>query len=411
MRILYLVPYTPTPIRTRPYNLLRALLRGGHQITLATLTENQDEQRFLQEFAQAGLKIIQAPLSRPRRLINLAQALVSGEPLQARYSWNSKLFREIISELTLNSSTWDIIHVEHLRGARYGSLIRKYYPNHKPALPVVWDSVDSISLLFEQAARSSQSAFGRWVTRFELPRTRRYERRLANSFDQVLVTSSLDRDAFRKLAGEAIPLSVLPNGVDLEHFAPGDRLRNSGEIIFTGKLSYHANITAALYLVREIMPFVWKKQPSATVQLVGKDPPASLRELPREDARIQVTGTVADMRPYLQGARLSVAPLPYGAGIQNKVLEAMACGTPVVANSQAVSALQALPGKEILVADTPQRLAECILALLADEAFSRAVGEAGRAYAQKHHDWNAICSQLENIYLTAIERQESTPPL
>jgi glycosyltransferase involved in cell wall biosynthesis len=152
-----------------------------------------------------------------------------------------------------------------------------------------------------------------------------------------------------------------------------------------------------MYLMNEIMPLVWAKQPDVKLQIVGKDPPASIRALADHPA-VTVTGTVQDMRPYLQRASLAVVPLLYGAGIQNKVLEAMASGTPVVATSQAVLALDAEPGRDLLVAQTPAEFAEKIVHLINNPLLRDQVGSAGRRYVENNHQWVKIAERLEGVY-------------
>jgi glycosyltransferase involved in cell wall biosynthesis len=130
---------------------------------------------------------------------------------------------------------------------------------------------------------------------------------------------------------------------------------------------------------------------------VGQDPPQEIRALDQHPA-VTVTGTVEDMRPYLQRATVAVAAVTYGAGIQNKVLEAMACGTPVVATQSAVSAITAVPDRDLLVATDTESFARAILMLLNNPVQQQAVGTAGRQYVEKHHNWTNIAAHLEQIY-------------
>jgi glycosyltransferase involved in cell wall biosynthesis len=167
--------------------------------------------------------------------------------------------------------------------------------------------------------------------------------------------------------------------------------------VITGKMSYHANITMAMNFVQQIMPLVWHERPEVKVYVVGKDPPPQVQAL-GADTRVEITGTVPDIRPYLWKASLAAAPIAYGAGIQNKVLEAMACGTPVVASSQAVSALEIIPGQDVWVTDDPAGFAGSILSLLNDTPSRTKLGLAGRAYVEKNHDWDRVAAQLERIY-------------
>jgi glycosyltransferase involved in cell wall biosynthesis len=116
---------------------------------------------------------------------------------------------------------------------------------------------------------------------------------------------------------------------------------------------------------------------------------------------ITITGTVDDIRPYLWRATASVVPLLYGAGIQNKILEAMATGTPVITTSRTLSALEALPGREVLVADNADAFSSAVLHLIENKSLSAEIGSGGLAYVQKNHAWKNIASQLVNVYQKA----------
>jgi len=438
VNILFLVPYAPNLIRTRPYNLIRHLARRGHAVTLLTLTTNPAEREDLVALEAEGITVFAEPLSRTRSLANSLAALPTADPLQASYCWQPALARRLEAILSLDTGAppFDIIHVEHLRGARYALLAKElvggpwttdHGPSsivlrpssvvHRPSsIPIIWDSVDCISHLFRQAAAYSRSRFGRWVTRLELPRTERYEGQLAWQFDAVLATSEIDRDALTRLADRQRPpvrsmdarppLHVLPNGVDLDYFQPDPAIkREPTTLVLSGKMSYHANVTMAVHLVRDIMPLVWRQRPDVHVWIVGKDPSPEVTALADGEPRITVTGTVPDVRPYLQRATIAVAPIAYGAGIQNKVLEAMACGTAVVASPQAVAALGAVPGHDLLIGRDDAELAGSMLLLLADPARLASVAGAGLAYVRAHHCWPDIAAQLEAIYTTSVASQ------
>ena len=120
MKILIIIPYTPTLIRTRPYNLIRAMQKCGHQITLATVMESKDEEASLNQFITQGVDVLAFPLTHIRIASNMPRAFFSGIPLQGYYSWQPGLAKEIISRLNSETGDWDVIHIEHLRGAVYG---------------------------------------------------------------------------------------------------------------------------------------------------------------------------------------------------------------------------------------------------------------------------------------------------
>lgn len=400
MRIAYVVPYVPTRIRTRSFNLIHQLAAAGHEVAVFTLGSNREDQIDAQRLQGPGCDVYYYAQPVWRSFLNSAVALPSRAPLQSVYSWQSAMARQIALRASRNE--FDILHVEHMRGSRFGLFLKSRLPN----MPVVWDSVDCLSLLFHQAARQSRSFFGKFMTRFELSRTQRAEGDFVCRFDHVLVTAPSDRHALLELvpSGKSpSQVSVLPNGVDLEYFHPNAAFQREPEtIIFSGKMSYHANISMATYLVEEIMPRIWKARPTARLYVVGKDPAPAIKKMTRNPL-ITVTGTVDDIRPYLWRATVSVTPLLYGAGIQNKILEAMATGTPVVTMGRALSALQVEPGNDLLVSDDPDGFSRAILELIASRDLRQKVSEAGLKYIRAFHSWPSIASQLADIYQRILD--------
>lgn len=399
MRIAYIVPYVPNLIRTRPYNLIRHLSRLGHEVVVFTLGSGHRDLMDAQMLRNTckDVQYYSHPLL--LSLLNSAVALPSRKALQSVYSWQKGIALQISNHVS--QQDFDVVHVEHLRGSAYGAFLKSRFPT----LPVVWDSVDCISHLFEQAAGQSHSFFGRFVTRFELARTQKAEGELACQFDHVLITSSSDKQALLDLVTggrDSSPISVLTNGVDLDYFYPNlDVQRESETIIFSGKMSFHANISMAQYLVAEIMPRIWKVRPSARLYIVGKDPSGDVRRL-AQNPLVTVTGTVADIRPYLWRATVSVVPLLYGAGIQNKILEAMATGTPVVTNSKALSALRVQPEKHLLASNGPDEFSQAVLRLMDDQNLRHRIGNSGASYVKTHHNWPSIASELVGIYRQVV---------
>jgi glycosyltransferase involved in cell wall biosynthesis len=401
MKIAYVVPYVPNLIRTRPYNLILQLAALGHEVTVFTTGSGEQDARDVENLRSRVSRVVYEEQPLWRSLWNSLMVVPSRRPLQTVYSWNSRLAGELVGQLS--AGTFDLVHVEHLRGSRYGQHVKSKLPR----VPVVWDSVDCISYLFEQASKhGTGGVFGRFVTRFELNRTRRMEGRLIGEFDHVLVTSETDRKALLGLVSpgaKSAPVSVLPNGVDLDFFRPNPEVQRDAEtLVFSGKMSYHANVSMVKHLVAEIMPRVWRERPEVRLVIVGKDPTPEVRAL-GADSRITVTGTVADIRPYLWKATAAVVPLVYGAGIQNKILEAMACGTPVVTTSRTLSALEVTPGRELLVANGAEAFAREVLDLLGNNGRREAVGEAGAAYVRSRHSWRSIAERLVGHYSEALK--------
>jgi sugar transferase (PEP-CTERM/EpsH1 system associated) len=405
LRILFVSPYLPSLIRVRPYNLIKALAQRGHQITLLALQPPNDDTGGLDSLNAWCQVVRTTTLPRWRTFWNALLALPSDTPFQAAYSRSPEMTALI--QHTRREGDFDVIHVEHLRGAE----LTGQKPNQAVnGVPVVFDSVDSITLLFERACRSGPTRRSRMMAQLDVGRTRHYESRLLERFARVLVTSPQDRAALADLCPDPDKkgnFAVLPNGVDLDYFSPQDLPRETATLIFTGKMSYHANVAAALDLATQVMPVIWQQRPAARLTIAGKDPTHQLLAL-AEDPRITVTGTVPDLRPYLAQATLAVLPIRYGVGIQNKLLESMAVGTPVVTTLQATEALQAQPGRDLLVADTPQAIAGAVMKMLDDDRLRSQIGQAGRRYVEDYHDWNRVAEKLETVYREAIVESKHT---
>lgn len=422
LQLLFVVPYVPNPIRVRPYQFIRSMIQRGHKVTLATLPVGSGEEADLFELRQMGVRVISQAMPSWLSLFNSLLALPSRTPLQAVYSRNPLLLRRLDRELLFTD--FDAVHVEHLRGSHYALHLQQRLA--KQNIPVIWDSVDSISHLFEQAAENSRSLKGRLMTKLELNRTRRYEGMLVHQFPRTVVTSPIDKIALQEMAstyyaagkeGSPAPIEVVPNGVDLESFSYVNVAhRKPARIVFSGKMSYHANVTAAVHLVRDVMPGVWAQRPDAEVWIVGKDPAPEVKLLATADAStihkgqraVIVTGTVPDLNPYLQETTIAVAPLLYGAGIQNKVLEAMACGAPVVATRKATAALLAQPDHDLLVADSETEFAQALLELLESPSKRAELGRNARRFVEQYHTWSGAAAKLEEIYTASYVKSTET---
>ncbi len=391
MNILFVVPYTPSPIRVRSFNLIKSLLNLGHKVTLLYLLEKGFSLEKVID--NTNLKAIGYRLPTWKSMINCVAALPTNQPLQAVYSWNRELSKNLRTITSIQK--FDIIHVEHLRGAKYGLSV-----NHRKT-PIIWDSVDSITHLFRQTQKNHPKKFIRWLIQFELKRTEIYEQYLATKFDKILVTSPKDRDEFLRLLPSS-PIEIITNGVDTEYFSPPSaekRLKNT--ILISGKMSYHANVDMALFTINQILPLLWNSNPEIELWVVGKDPPSALQQF-SVNPKIKITGTVPEVLPYLQKATIALAPLNYGAGVQNKVLEAMACGIPVIASPLAVSALNVVDGVQVLVAENAQQYAELIMKVLSNPEMGFQIGKAGREYVEKEHSWNKIGQKLETVYRQSL---------
>ncbi|MHB1415121.1 MAG: glycosyltransferase [Chloroflexota bacterium] len=373
----------------RPYNFVRALA-ARHEVSLLTTDAPREEAAAdgLRAFCR---EVEFVPLRRTSVARNCASAALRGQPLQAAFCRSSNFARRL--ERMLHDRRFDVVHVEHLRAAHVVEVL-------PTSLPSLYDAVDCISLLWEHTARSSHSFHQRLLATMELRRTRAYEARLLERFDKVAVTSPVDGQALRSLAPEA-DVNVVPNGVDLEYFRPVPGQHEQATLVFSGKMSYHANATAILHFVERIFPAIRARHPSAQLRVAGSRPTKLVRNLARDPA-ISVTGYLPDIRQAVGLGTVAVCPVTVKVGIQNKVLEAMAMGLPVVSTREGIQGLMVEPGRDVLVADSPAEFAAHVCRLLEDLGLRESMGLAGRRYVETHHRWDVAAHRLEQMYDEAI---------
>jgi len=232
---------------------------------------------------------------------------------------------------------------------------------------------------------------------------RRVERRLLRQASHLLFASCRDRDAL--LGRVNARTSIIPNGVDLDYWRRQSTERGRDTIVMTGAMDYAPNRDAALYLVEEVLPRVRRSVPGARLIIVGRDAPSKLIHAAQR-AGACVTGFVEDVRPYLEQATVSAAPLRFGAGIQNKLLEAMAMGVPVVASPLAAEGLRTEDGEAppIAVAGTPEEFADLIVQRLVEARRDPAPSIEVRRFVEQNFVWSSSTAKLERVMASLIGR-------
>jgi glycosyltransferase involved in cell wall biosynthesis len=213
-------------------------------------------------------------------------------------------------------------------------------------------------------------------------------------FDHSVIISAQDREYIYHPWRDRI--AVIPNGVDSEHFTPRHG-RQDHDIVFTGNMNYPPNIDSALYLAQQILPLVRRTRPNTTLLISGVAPSQSVRDLGRTDPLIHVSGWVKDIRDSYASARLFVAPMQIGTGLQNKLLEAMAMRIPCITSTLANNAVGARPGDAILVGNSPEEYAAHILHLLDDPAERARIAENGYQFIRSQFDWDKAAEKLDRM--------------
>ena len=388
MRILFVTPHVPSLLRVRPRQFLRHLAARGHEVTLVVLRRPGERLDALSEVRQWCRELTVVPGSWVGAARSCLLSLPGPTPLNVAFFASKEARREL---RRLDASRFDIAHLEHLRTAQYAPILA--------GLPLLYDAIDCMTLNWSRAMRSGRGR-GRALAAWEFWKTRRYECRALGWMDGAVATTDADAAALRDMA-PTIPIWTVGNGVDSDYFRPGPDLSDGRTLVFLGNMSYHANVASVLHFVRSVMPLVWERHPRCRLLVVGADPPAEVQRLDR-DARVIVTGYVRDVRSYLLRATVAVSPVLYGTGVQNKVLECMAAGLPVVASPQACSGAGALPGVHLLAANEPREWFEAVSRLLSHPQERGRLGIAGRQYVLRHHSWAEATTHLEEAYQRVI---------
>lgn len=410
-RILYILPYVPSPIRVRPYQIIRHLSRMGHRVTVAALDDGSAGPETLRELQTVCEAVHIVPHPKAAAVASCLAALPTPTPLWAAYCKSPNLMH-LLRDLT-QSHRYDVAHVEHLRAAHFVRALPR-------ELPTVFDAVDCITALRRQmAVQTGGRAANRLLSWAEWAKLRRYEPRAYRVYGRIAVTSWHDADALQALASNLPPIDVVPNGVDLDYFHANTGTDTGKEtnffsdtLVFSGKMNYHANDDAARFLLDDVLPRLRQIRPGVRVVVAGSRPTQALQAAAaraRSNGEVIVTGYVDDLRPHLWGAWAAVCPMRVGVGIQNKVLEALAVGRPVVCTPLAARAFTPASqngsdaggplANALWVAHGPEALAQACAEVLAltPDGWERA-GHAARQYVEDHHDWRQAADTFTQMY-------------
>ncbi len=386
-KILYLVHRVPYPPnrgdRIRSFHLLE-FLAARAEVHLAflseePLSEDSDTSDAIGALQQHCARVEAVGLNRPMRWVRAAWSVARGRTATEGLFRSPRLARTIRdwSEQT----RFDAVVVF------CSSMVRYLDAPGLAGVPTLVDLVDVDSQKWLDYAEKA-SGLKRFLYRLEGRRLRRLEASLADRVDAVTLVSPEEVEVYRKFR-ETDRVHAIANGVDLEYFRPedSDETGESRRLVFVGALDYRANIDGAEWFCRNVWPELHRRRPEATFTLVGSNPAPDARRL-AELPGVELAADVPDVRPYLARASVVVVPLRIARGIQNKVLEALAMGKPVVASPQSLEGLKVEPGVNVRQASTPEQWVEDIITLLDNAELRRQMGQAGRQYVEAHHRWD-----------------------
>lgn len=393
LKLLFLanrVPYPPyRGDKLKIYNLAKRLC-SRHELHLLTFAQSEDDLTYTAELEKLFKKVHIVYLPKWRSILNCATGLFSDVPLQLLYFHSAELqqkLNEMIAE-----HKYDAVHVQHLR-------MSPYLANRKD-IPRILDLPDAFSLYWERRKNVKRSLAVTLFENMEQKRVLKYEKVLKD-YDMSLVCSAEDLE-YLEQHHHAGNLRLLPNGVDLTTFAPRQHdYAQSKTLLFTGNMDYEPNVDAVIYFTHSILPLVRQKCPDVKLIIAGQRPVPKVQELAND--HVEVTGFVKNLADTYNAASVVVAPLRFGAGTQNKVLEAMAMGIPVVCSNIGFAGLGIKSGEGAIMQTDTHAFADTVIQLLSSEEMRRKTGLAGSEIIKSRFDWDIIASTLER-YLQEVAK-------
>lgn len=397
--LLYLTHRVPFPPnkgdKIRSFHLLKHLSRH-YRVHLGTFVDDEADWQHVDSVKSFCAESHFARLAPSAARLRSLSGLLTGQALTLPYYRNAGL-QQWVNDILANHPVKRILV--------FSSAMAQYVRNADDARRVI-DFVDVDSDKWQQYAATKRWPLS-WLFRREAELLLGYEREIAQEFDASLFVSREEAELFKQFAPEsAKKTGYFSNGVDTDYFSPEREYPNpyaDGEqvLVFTGAMDYWPNVDAVSWFAAEIFPAIHAALPQTRFFIVGSRPTPAVCELARLPG-VTVTGTVADVRPYLAHARIAVAPLRIARGLQNKVLEAMAMAKTVVASPQAAEGIQAAPGKELHVAANAGEFGQQTLALLAVKA-SNQTGNAARARILADYDWGSCLARVDALLAEAPE--------
>jgi glycosyltransferase involved in cell wall biosynthesis len=395
MNLLIISRCPPLPLhlgdRLLLYHVVRHMVKAGDQIDLLAYYDDPADPRQVATYAPLfrAVDLVRDP---PRTMTSYLLRLLNPTgmfPRMATESWSATMWHMIRQALTRRRFD-AVLLFGGVQVYEFRALVRR--------LPTVIVPYESYSLYLRRAATVQatttalrvKAALQRWAAE-------QYERRMFTGFRRVVLISEVDAAHLRSL-NPRYPLSVITSGVDHEYFTPPDAPATDPTLIFFGNLAYPPNADAVRFLVESIFPLVRDKVPGAKLLVVGPTPPPGLH-----GEGVEVMGRVPDLRPYLARSQVFICPLRFGAGIKNKMLEAMAMARPIVASPLSCDGFEVVPGHHVLLGTTAAELADAAIRVLQDADLRQRMGAANRALVEAKYAWERAANAYRHVIQASIQ--------
>ena len=387
MKILYICHRFPFPPKRggkiRPFNTIKHLA-ASHEVTVASLARTPDEAREGAGIAAYCARYEMAQVRNPVQIARMLLRVPTPTPSSMGFFYSPALAQRV--RQLIAGERFDLLFVHCSSVAQYLAGVR--------GIPKILDFGDMDSQKWLEYSRHKPFPLcaGYWL---EGRKMERAERRLAAQFDLCTATTRAEWETLERY-GTGVATDWFPNGVDSTYFAPATEPYDANTVSFVGRMDYFPNQECMFDFCANALPLIRARRPETKLLIVGADPSRAVKKL-GELPGVTVTGTVADVRPYLARSALMVSPLNIARGTQNKILEAMSSGVPVVASRVAAGGVDAVPNEHFLVASTPREYAQAVLQILDHPAQRQRLSLAGRDRVLSKHSWHSSMRRLDRI--------------
>lgn len=384
-KLLIITPRFPYPLekgdKLRIYYQLRELA-ATYTICLVALTEEEVAPKDYDEIKKYCSDIYIFERSKWTIFKNLLLSFFKKRPLQVSYFYDKKIHRQILT--IIKNEQPDHIYCQLIRTAAYVKGV---------AIPKTIDYMDTFSIGAKRWANHANLFIKPFLKR-EARLVSKYEARVYDWFDHHTIISEQDKNLLQLQDNTAI--TVIPNGVDTNFFAPLDGIEKAYDIVFVGNMGYKPNIEAAIFLVKDILPALLTRYPDFKILIAGARPSQAVQKLASD--HVTVSGWVEDIRTAYASGSMFVAPLFLGSGQQNKILEAMAMGIPCITTDLVNNAIGAAPNQEILIANTTEEFIKQIIFLKKSAETQKILQLRGLAFIKDNFSWKAFVNQLNILF-------------
>lgn len=421
MRVLFLsqlVPYPPDagPKVRQYYTLL--YLAERHSVTLAAFAREDDKPEAIEHLKSLCKNVYTAPMKRSklRDGMALVGSWLRGGSFIIQRDTAAEMAMRVEDELL---GGYDLVHADQLWMAQYALLAERLAAEGKIRRPrLILDEHNACFQIFQRLAQGSGNPLTRLLLEREWRALKRYEAQACARFDHVVTVTDEDRLILEEMVNEVrqgsgqseqpLPggsrrtqFSTIPICVDTQEVQPVPPAQGSQEVLHLGTMFWLPNVEGVLWFMREVLPRLREKLPGATLSVVGKNPPDSIRLLASRESGVEVTGYVPDPRPYLERAGAFIVPLFAAGGMRVKIVDAWRWGLPIVSTRIGAEGIRYRDGENILIADDAEAFAQALARVLQDGELNQRLRENGRRWVEEQYDWQRVYPAWDEVYRTS----------